>query len=295
MSRAPAPQICSILHFWERSCYRAVQRSAGGLNTYYFPFSLSKAYRSNDTPTKHFFWWNDTKCKFWEQHRCELLPLKLLAMTFAALICNYFYPVSSKLEFVWIHHVCFYRILEFTYVLTFLIYSYRWLLTWSICQDKHLQQGTSTVLLWSNLYHWAAQTSQCLWCVKGKATQRMELGANTCAPWGSWSGLECSITLRFLVVFATYCSFALAKANLHQFLLLGVWVLVFHYLPLMERKTRSEICRRIRLIYLLELVRQYEINSPPFLQKETCTEKLKYICTSAPFPKSLEETNKNLT
>lgn len=37
------------------------------------------------------------------------------------------------------------------------------------------------------------------------------------------------------------------------------------------------------------------MNSPSFLQKETCTEKLKCICTSAPFPKSLEETNKDLT
>lgn len=92
-------------------------------------------------------------------------------MTFAALICYYFYPLSSKLGFVWIYHICFYRILEFTYVLTFLISSYRWLLTWSICQDKHLQQGTSTVLLWSNLYHWAAQTSQCIWSVKWKITE----------------------------------------------------------------------------------------------------------------------------
>lgn len=37
------------------------------------------------------------------------------------------------------------------------------------------------------------------------------------------------------------------------------------------------------------------MNSRPFLQEETHTEKLKCICTSAPFPKSLEETNKDLT
>lgn len=71
------------------------------------------------------------------------------------------------------------------------------------------------------------------------------------------SGLECSITLRFLVVFATYCSLALGKGNLHQFLLPGVCMLVFHSLLLMERKTKSELFRRIGLIYLLELARQY--------------------------------------
>lgn len=94
-------------------------------------------------------------------------------------MCCCIYPVSSKLGFVWIHHVCFYRILEFTQVLTSLISSYRWLLAWSICEDKHLQQGTSRVLLWSSLYPCAAQTTQCMWSVKWKMTQRMELGANT--------------------------------------------------------------------------------------------------------------------
>lgn len=125
-------------------------------------------------------------------------------MTFAALICYYFYPLSSKLGFVWIHHICFYRILEFTYVLTFLISSCRWLLTWSICQDKHLQQGTSTVLLWSNLYHWAAQTSHCIWSVKWKITENGAGGQHVCTL--RQSGLECSVTLRFLVVFATMFS-----------------------------------------------------------------------------------------
>lgn len=63
--------------------------------------------------------------------------------------------------------------------LTSLISSYRWLPAWSICEDKHLQQGTSTVLLRSSLYRCAARSTQCIWSVKWKMTRRMELGANT--------------------------------------------------------------------------------------------------------------------
>lgn len=85
--------------------------------------------------------------------------------------------------------------------------------------------------------------------------QRTSWGQHGCAPWGTAGGPECSITPRFLVLFASYCSLALGKANLHQLLLPGVCMLVFHYLPLRERETGSEICRRTGCIYLLELPR----------------------------------------
>lgn len=45
---------------------------------------------------------------------------------------NLLLHLSSKQQAgVCVNHVCFYRILEFAHVSTFLISSYRWLLTWS--------------------------------------------------------------------------------------------------------------------------------------------------------------------
>lgn len=146
------------------------------------------------------------------------------------------------------HHVCFYRILEFTHVSTFLISSCRWLLTWSNCQDKHLQRGTSAVLLWP---------SQCIQSVKWKMTQTTSWGpACVCTlrhskqPW-MLHHTEVSWTLCHLL----FSCIGQSKSTPTS----PSWCLyaVFHYLPLMERKTRSEICRRTGLIYLLELARQY--------------------------------------